>query len=157
MQRPYFAAGVQQGGPTRRACSLRDRDAEERQIEQPSQGSRPQTDVQHVPFPWKVDESSTMVISSPAQPRQPRRAGKRRPPHAMASLHRSRQWLEAFKFSVYLGAPVAAVYALSFGKSGLLERSIENRSYVMYPPEGPQPPSAREVREVGRQQELVTR
>ena len=65
----------------------------------------------------------------------------------MASLHRSRQWLEAFKFAVYVGAPIATVYVLAFGTSGLLERSIEDRSYVVYPPEGPAPPNSREVKE----------
>lgn len=73
----------------------------------------------------------------------------------MASLHRSRQWLEVFKFSVYLGAPIAAVYVLSFGTSGLLERSIDDRSYVTYPPEGPPPPTVREVRELGDKQRPV--
>lgn len=73
----------------------------------------------------------------------------------MASLHRSRQWLEAFKFGVYLGAPICAVYILSFGTSGLLERSIEDRSYVTYPPEGPSPPGVREVREMGDKQRPI--
>lgn len=73
----------------------------------------------------------------------------------MASLRRSRQWLEVFKFGVYLGAPIGAVYVLSFGTSGLLERSIEDRSYVTYPPEGPRPPSVRQVREAGDKQRPI--
>lgn len=68
----------------------------------------------------------------------------------MASLHRARQWLEALKFGIYLATPVAAVYVLSFGASGLLEAAIVDRAYVTYPPEGAQPPSMRELREIGR-------
>lgn len=68
----------------------------------------------------------------------------------MASLHRARQWLEAMKFGIYLVTPVAAVYVLSFGASGLLEAAITDRAYVTYPPEGPRPPGVREVREQGR-------
>lgn len=64
----------------------------------------------------------------------------------MASLHRSRQWLEAFKFAVYVGAPIFATYALAFGATPVLERAIEDRAYVSYPPEGPVPPSMRDVR-----------
>lgn len=67
----------------------------------------------------------------------------------MASVHRSRQWLEAFKFGVYVGAPIFATYALAFGATPVLERAIEDRAYVSYPPEGPKPPSMRDV-ELGR-------
>jgi protein PET100, fungi type len=61
----------------------------------------------------------------------------------MASLHKSR--LEVFKFVVYLGTPVTAVYFLAFGEFDILERSIDNRQYVVYPPEGPGPPKMREL------------
>jgi protein PET100, fungi type len=64
----------------------------------------------------------------------------------MSSLHKSRQWLEAFKFAVYIGTPVAAVYLLAFGQFDILERSIESRRYVVYPPEGPAPPKMRELK-----------
>jgi protein PET100, fungi type len=63
----------------------------------------------------------------------------------MASLYKSRQWLEAFKFVVYLGTPITAVYFLAYGEFDILERSIENRQYVVYPPEGPAPPKMREL------------
>lgn len=65
----------------------------------------------------------------------------------MASLHRSRQWLEALKFTVYVGTPIVAVYAIASGRFGILEKSIEDKRYVVYPPEGPPPPSARDFRE----------
>jgi protein PET100, fungi type len=64
----------------------------------------------------------------------------------MSSLHKSRQWLEAFKFAVYIATPVAAVYFLAFGQFDILERSIENRRYVVYPPEGPAPPKMRDLK-----------
>lgn len=68
----------------------------------------------------------------------------------MASLHKARQWLEAFKFAVYVGTPIAAVYYLAVGSFGVLERSIEDRQYVVYPPEGPSPPKLDDALEEAR-------
>jgi hypothetical protein len=67
----------------------------------------------------------------------------------MASTHRSRQWLEAIKFAVYVGTPIAVTYVLAFGTQGLLERSIEDRAYVVYPSEGPTPPKMSELQKQG--------
>jgi protein PET100, fungi type len=57
------------------------------------------------------------------------------------------------KFAVYVGTPIAVTYVLAFGSYGVLERSIENRAYVVYPPEGPPPPSMRDLRERAAQLE----
>lgn len=54
---------------------------------------------------------------------------------AIATMHRAGQWLEAFKFGIYLATPVAAMSVASFGGSGLLEVANTDRAYATYPPE----------------------
>lgn len=48
----------------------------------------------------------------------------------MASGHASRQWLEAFKFTVYVVTPIAATVYLGTGAYPYLERIIHNVSGV---------------------------
>lgn len=53
----------------------------------------------------------------------------------MASGHRMRQWLEVFKFSVYIATPIAATVYLGIGAYPYLEKIIHkvttNLSYVI--------------------------
>lgn len=44
----------------------------------------------------------------------------------MASGHAARQWLEAFKFSVYIITPIGATIFLGTGAYPYLERMIAN-------------------------------
>ncbi|KAK1863130.1 hypothetical protein I4F81_005692 [Pyropia yezoensis] len=72
-------------------------------------------------------------------------------PTSLATRLRRRR-LEAFKFSVYLLVPVGASYYFGSGAYPYLERIIQQRSYVVYPPEGPAPPAPDEMaRLVGRE------
>lgn len=59
----------------------------------------------------------------------------------MASGHARRQWLEAFKFSVYVITPIAATVYLGTGAYPYLEKIIHQTAYIVYPPEGPKPPT----------------
>eukprot|EP00898_Chlorokybus_atmophyticus_P002316 jgi/Chlat1/3085/Chrsp21S03325 len=62
----------------------------------------------------------------------------------MASKSASKKLLEVFKFGVYLAIPVSLT-AFFVASPSNLESVIENRRYVVYPPEGPRPPSADEL------------
>lgn len=46
----------------------------------------------------------------------------------MASGHAARQWLEAFKFTVYVATPIAATVYLGTGAYPYLEKMIHNVS-----------------------------
>ncbi|KAK9838723.1 hypothetical protein WJX74_002039 [Apatococcus lobatus] len=59
--------------------------------------------------------------------------------------------LEFFKFGIYLAIPALMVYAVA-GNPDNLERVIKSRSYVVYPPEGPRPPTADEMAEIMKKQ-----
>ncbi|CAL5221165.1 g3305 [Coccomyxa viridis] len=52
--------------------------------------------------------------------------------------------LEVFKFGCYLSIPVLMTVFVA-GNPGRLEAIIKNRAYVVYPPEGPRPPTAEEL------------
>jgi len=52
--------------------------------------------------------------------------------------------LEAFKLALYVATPVAVTFAV-VGDRQALVRAIQERSYVVYPPEGPRPPSNEEL------------
>ncbi|KAK9820066.1 hypothetical protein WJX72_005676 [[Myrmecia] bisecta] len=52
--------------------------------------------------------------------------------------------LEVFKFACYISIPIGMTYAVA-GNANNLEAIIKSRSYVVYPPEGPRPPSAEEM------------
>ncbi|OSX71299.1 hypothetical protein BU14_0562s0011 [Porphyra umbilicalis] len=66
-----------------------------------------------------------------------------------------RRRLEGFKFSVYVLLPIGASYFFGSGAYPYLERIIQQRSYVVYPPEGPAPPKPNEMsRLVEREREL---
>lgn len=52
-----------------------------------------------------------------------------------------------FKFGVYLAVPISLFWAVT-GYPDLLNTIIKNRSYVVYPPEAPRPPTAEELSEL---------
>ncbi|CAI7908342.1 unnamed protein product [Closterium sp. NIES-53] len=54
-------------------------------------------------------------------------------------------FLEVFKFACYVGIPIAMMVTFANNQDNL-EAIIRNRAYVIYPPEGPRPPTAEEVR-----------
>ncbi|KAK9819575.1 hypothetical protein WJX81_004058 [Elliptochloris bilobata] len=54
--------------------------------------------------------------------------------------------LEAFKFCCYISIPILMTYFIA-GTPRNLEAIIKNRAYVVYPPEGPRPPTAEEMQE----------
>eukprot|EP00216_Chloropicon_sp_CCMP2111_P003726 CAMPEP_0198234846 /NCGR_PEP_ID=MMETSP1446-20131203/729_1 /TAXON_ID=1461542 ORGANISM="Unidentified sp, Strain CCMP2111" /NCGR_SAMPLE_ID=MMETSP1446 /ASSEMBLY_ACC=CAM_ASM_001112 /LENGTH=73 /DNA_ID=CAMNT_0043915671 /DNA_START=56 /DNA_END=277 /DNA_ORIENTATION=- len=62
----------------------------------------------------------------------------------MAPLGRGGAALEAFKFAVYLAVPVGLTVAVAFDRN-VIEKVIQNRMYVVYPPEGPKPPTNEEL------------
>merc|ERR1712039_1045163 len=60
------------------------------------------------------------------------------------SLRNGGALLEAFKFAVYLAVPISMTVFVAYNRS-TLEKVIKNRMYVVYPPEGPRPPSNEEL------------
>jgi protein PET100 len=59
-------------------------------------------------------------------------------------------WLEVFKFGCYVSIPIVMTVAIA-GSPDRLAAIIKSRSYVVYPPEGPRPPSADEMQEMIKQ------
>ena len=53
--------------------------------------------------------------------------------------------LEAFKFATYVSVPIFMTVAFAANPENL-ETIIKQHAYVVYPPEGPKPPTAREMR-----------
>ncbi|CAN8071978.1 unnamed protein product [Agarophyton chilense] len=72
----------------------------------------------------------------------------------MASGHARRQWLEAFKFSVYVVTPIAATVYLGTGAYPYLEKIIRNTSYIVYPPEGDTPPTSTNEIKLAREKRI---
>eukprot|EP00897_Mesotaenium_endlicherianum_P005700 jgi/Mesen1/5158/ME000256S04344 len=63
----------------------------------------------------------------------------------MSARTTGKGFLEVFKFGCYITIPIAMMLVFA-NNSGNLEKIIKNRSYVVYPPEGPRPPSGDEIR-----------
>ncbi|KAK9800333.1 hypothetical protein WJX73_004275 [Symbiochloris irregularis] len=57
--------------------------------------------------------------------------------------------LEVFKFSLYVTMPAVLTYIV-VAQPELLQNIIKNRSYIVYPPEGPRPPTAEEMEQINR-------
>eukprot|EP00884_Botryococcus_braunii_P020201 jgi/Botrbrau1/6865/Bobra.152_2s0023.1 len=55
--------------------------------------------------------------------------------------------LEVFKFAIYVSIPIVMT-ALIAGNPDTLEAIIKNRSYVVYPPEAPRPPTLEEFQDI---------
>lgn len=68
----------------------------------------------------------------------------------MSSLGTSKGILEIAKFGVYVTVPIVLMYAFANNTKNL-QKFMGNRSYVVYPPEGPRPPSPEEMREMARE------
>eukprot|EP00891_Asterochloris_glomerata_P001937 jgi/Astpho2/1937/e_gw1.00038.433.1_t len=60
--------------------------------------------------------------------------------------------LQVFKFGCYLSIPALMTLAVA-GNPERLAAIIRSRSYVVYPPEGPRPPSAEEFAELRKQKQ----
>ncbi|GAB4843296.1 hypothetical protein Ancab_013261 [Ancistrocladus abbreviatus] len=68
----------------------------------------------------------------------------------MSSLGAGKGLLEVGKFALYVTIPIALMYTFAYNTKNL-QRVMGNRSYVVYPPEGPRPPSPEELREMARE------
>uniref|UniRef100_A0A061SH86 Uncharacterized protein n=1 Tax=Tetraselmis sp. GSL018 TaxID=582737 RepID=A0A061SH86_9CHLO len=67
----------------------------------------------------------------------------------MTRLYGGGRKLEAFKFFCYLSIPIVMTWAVA-GSPTNLEAIIKNRSYVVYPPAGPKPPTIEELHDFNR-------
>ncbi|XP_054821729.1 uncharacterized protein LOC129320342 [Prosopis cineraria] len=68
----------------------------------------------------------------------------------MSSLGTSKGILEIAKFGIYVTVPIVLLYFFA-NNSKNIQRFMGNRSYVVYPPEAPRPPSPEELREMARE------
>ncbi|KAG5560247.1 uncharacterized protein LOC131316813 isoform X2 [Rhododendron vialii] len=68
----------------------------------------------------------------------------------MSSLGTSKGVLEIAKFAVYVTVPIGMMYFFA-NNTDNLKKFMGNHSYVVYPPEGPRPPSPEEMREMARE------
>jgi len=55
--------------------------------------------------------------------------------------------LEAFKFATYVSVPIFMTVVFAANPENL-ETIIKQHAYVVYPPEGPKPPTAKEMRRI---------
>ncbi|KAJ7557403.1 hypothetical protein O6H91_05G125400 [Diphasiastrum complanatum] len=67
----------------------------------------------------------------------------------MSAVGTRKGLLEVFKFGCYVSIPIFMMVVFA-NNSGNLEKVIKNRSYVVYPPEGPRPPSPEEIWEMAK-------
>ncbi|XP_008786075.2 uncharacterized protein LOC103704522 [Phoenix dactylifera] len=67
----------------------------------------------------------------------------------MSSFGMSKGLLEIGKFAVYVIVPIALTYAVT-ANSKNLQKIMGFHQYVVYPFEGPRPPSPEELREMAR-------
>ncbi|KAG0485540.1 hypothetical protein HPP92_009619 [Vanilla planifolia] len=68
----------------------------------------------------------------------------------MSALGTPKGLLEIAKFALYVTIPATLTYAVATD-SGTLHKLMGLRPYVVYPPEGPRPPSPEELREMARE------
>ncbi|XP_078434963.1 uncharacterized protein LOC144705962 [Wolffia australiana] len=68
----------------------------------------------------------------------------------MSSVGTSKGILEIAKFAIYVAVPIGLTYSVATN-SKTLQKLMGFRSYVVYPPEGPRPPSPEELREMARE------
>ncbi|XP_020591718.1 uncharacterized protein LOC110032427 isoform X3 [Phalaenopsis equestris] len=68
----------------------------------------------------------------------------------MSSLGTAKGILEIAKFALYIAIPASLTYAVATD-SGTLHKLMGFRPYVVYPPEGPPPPSPEELRDMARE------
>ncbi|XP_042514018.1 uncharacterized protein LOC122088758 [Macadamia integrifolia] len=68
----------------------------------------------------------------------------------MSSFTTAQGVLEVAKFALYVTVPAALMYTFAHNSDNL-KKVMGNRSYVVYPPEGPRPQSPEELREMARE------
>ncbi|KAF3324385.1 hypothetical protein FCM35_KLT11852 [Carex littledalei] len=68
----------------------------------------------------------------------------------MTALGTGKGLLEIGKFAVYVAVPVALTYAVAT-ENKTFQKLMGLKPYVVYPPEGPRPPSPEELREMARE------
>ncbi|KAI3884810.1 hypothetical protein MKX03_002842 [Papaver bracteatum] len=68
----------------------------------------------------------------------------------MSSISSSKGVLEIAKFALYVSVPIGLMYAFAFNTKNL-QKIMGKRSYVVYPPEGPPPPTPEEIRDMARE------
>ncbi|RAL38479.1 unnamed protein product [Cuscuta campestris] len=68
----------------------------------------------------------------------------------MSSVGTSKGLLEVAKFAVYVSVPIGLMYFFANNTKNL-QKLMGTRQYVVYPPEGPRPPTQEEIREMGRE------
>ncbi|WP_411024816.1 hypothetical protein, partial [Salmonella sp. s57610] len=66
------------------------------------------------------------------------------------SVSTSKGILEIAKFAVYVTVPIGLMYFFA-NNTANLKKFMGNRSYVVYPPAGPLPPTPEEIREMARE------
>ncbi|XP_020520130.1 uncharacterized protein LOC18429550 isoform X2 [Amborella trichopoda] len=71
----------------------------------------------------------------------------------MSSIGTAKGLLEIAKFGLYVTIPIILMYNFAYDTKNL-QRIMGNRSYVVYPPEGPRPPPPEEIREMARRNSL---
>ncbi|CAL5395375.1 unnamed protein product [Camellia sinensis] len=68
----------------------------------------------------------------------------------MSSIGASKGILEVAKFAIYVTVPIGLMYFFA-NNTNNIQKFMGNRSYIVYPPEGPRPQSPEELREMARE------
>ncbi|KAL5697274.1 hypothetical protein ACHQM5_014610 [Ranunculus cassubicifolius] len=68
----------------------------------------------------------------------------------MSNIGTAKGVLEIAKFGVYVSVPIVLMYYFA-NNSKNMQKFMGNKSYVVYPPEAPRPPSPEEMREMARE------
>ncbi|KAL6194882.1 hypothetical protein ACLB2K_035957 [Fragaria x ananassa] len=68
----------------------------------------------------------------------------------MSNVGTSKGVLEIAKFGLYVAIPIVLMYTFA-NNSKNIKKFMGNRSYIVYPPEAPRPPSPEEMREMARE------
>ncbi|GMY27285.1 Protein Pet [Fagus crenata] len=68
----------------------------------------------------------------------------------MSNVGTSKGILEIAKFGVYVTIPIVLMYTFANNTKNI-QKFMGNRSYIVYPPEGPRPQSPEELREMARE------
>ncbi|KAF6173419.1 hypothetical protein GIB67_027114 [Kingdonia uniflora] len=68
----------------------------------------------------------------------------------MSNLGTSKGILEIAKFAIYVSIPICLMYVYANNTKNL-QRFMGSRSYVVYPPEAPPPPTPEEIREIAKE------
>ena len=72
---------------------------------------------------------------------------RRAPRRLQGMSNKPRFGLEAFKFATYVSVPIFMTVVFAANPDNL-ETIIKQHAYVVYPPEGPKPPTAKEMKRI---------